>query len=164
MSMCVIPGSFDPLTLGHVDLIRRAAGIFDSVTVTVMVNKGKAGCIPYEDRVRLIRKACRGIPNVEVELWTGLLADYMRKYPGGVVVRGVRNSSEYENEQTAAAVNRRLYPGMETLLLPASDGWNEVSSSAVREIASFGGDYRPFVPGCIYRELQKWLRADGQIR
>ena len=159
MSGCVIPGSFDPVTLGHMDLIRRAAGLFDRVTVTVMVNRGKDGCIPYEDRVRMIRKACAGIPNVEVDLWTGLLADYMRQRPGCVVVRGVRSAGEFEKEQTAAAVNRRLYSGMETLMMPASDGWSEVSSSAVREIASFGGDFRPFVPGCVYRELKKWLKS-----
>ena len=159
MSDCVIPGSFDPITLGHLDLIRRTAALFGNVTVTVMVNKEKNGCIPYEDRVRLIRKACGDIPNVKADLWTGLLADYMRQRPDTVVIRGVRNAGEFEKEQTAAAVNRRLYPGMETLMMPASEGWNEVSSSAVREIASFGGNFRPFVPECIYPELEKWLKS-----
>ena len=93
MSDCVIPGSFDPVTLGHLDLIRRAAALFENVTVTVMVNKEKNGCIPYEDRVRLIRKACGDIPNVKADLWTGLLADYMRQRPDTVVIRGVRNES-----------------------------------------------------------------------
>lgn len=162
MSACVIPGSFDPITLGHLDLIRRVSGMFEEVTVTVMVNRAKNGCIPYEDRVRLIRKACLGLPNVRTELWTGLLADYMREHPGSVVVRGIRNAAEFEQEQTAAAINRKLNPAMETLFLPASDGWSEVSSSTVREIASFGGDYRPFVPGRIYRELGKWLKPAGQ--
>ena len=101
MSSCVIPGSFDPITLGHLDLIRRAAGLFEQVTVTVMVNRGKTGSIPYEDRVRMIRKACKGIPNVEVDLWTGLLADYMQQRPGTVVVRGVRSAGEFEKEQSA---------------------------------------------------------------
>ncbi len=162
MSACVIPGSFDPVTLGHLDLIRRAAGLFEHVTVTVMVNREKSGCIPYEERVRMIRKACGSLPNVEVDLWTGLLADYMRQRPGTVVVRGVRSAGEFEKEQSAATVNKRLYPGMETMMMPASDGWNEVSSSVVREIASFGGDFRPFVPGCIYRELKKWLKCKEQ--
>ena len=160
MSSCVIPGSFDPVTLGHLDLIRRSAALFEHVTVTVMVNRDKNGCIPYEDRVRMIRKACSALPNVEVDLWTGLLADYMRQRPGAVVVRGVRSTGEFEKEQAAAAVNKRLYSGMETMMMPASDGWSEVSSSVVREIASFGGDYRPFVPGCIYRELKKWLSTE----
>ena len=162
MSGCIFPGSFDPITCGHLDLIRRAAAMFDTVTVTVMVNRSKAGSIPYEDRVRLIRKACADLPNVKAELWQGLLAEYVRKHPGYVVIRGVRSAEEFEQEKTAAAVNRRLCPGMETILLPASDGLSDVSSSAVREIASFGGDFRRFVPTGIYRELKKWLKPVNQ--
>ena len=162
MSACVIPGSFDPVTLGHLDLIRRASGLFDEVTVTVMVNRAKSGCIPFEERVRMIRKTCGNMPNVRVELWTGLLADYMRRHPGHCVVRGVRSTTEFEQEQSSAAINRKLNPGMETLLMPSSEGWGEVSSSVVRELASFGGDYRPFVPECIYPDLEKWLKPAGQ--
>ena len=158
MSGCIFPGSFDPLTGGHLDLIRRAAAVFDTVKVAVMVNRSKAGCIPYEERVRLIQKACAGIPNVRAELWTGLLADYARLYPDHVIIRCVRNAQEFQQENAAAAVNRRLNPGMETVFMPASGVWSDVSSSAVREIASFGGDYRSLVPGSIYRDLKKWLK------
>ena len=163
MRGCIYPGSFDPITCGHLDLIRRLASMYDKVTVTVMINRAKAGCIPSEERVKLIRKACAGIRNVDVELWHGLLADYAAAHPGSVIARGIRNASDFEAEMTAAAVNRRLNPGMETVFLPASDKWGDVSSSAVREIASFGGDYTPFVPGCIRRDLKKWLKPVKEV-
>lgn len=158
MKSCVFPGSFDPLTCGHLDLIRRAAGIFDTVTVAVMQNRAKTGCIPYPERIRMLRKACDGMANVRVELWNGLLADYMRIHPECAVIRGVRSAAEAEQELQSAAINRRLFPGIETVLMPASDGLAEVSSSAVREIASFGGDYSSFVPECNLEDLKKWLK------
>ena len=157
MSECVFPGSFDPITCGHLDMIRRISSMYDTVIVAVMVNRAKEGCIPFQDRVRLIRKACGELPNVRAELWTGLLSDYLRFHRGSVVIRGVRSTQEFEQEKTAAAINRHLNPGMETLFLPASDGWTDLSSSAVREIASFGGDFRSLVPESIYGDLQEWL-------
>lgn len=158
MSCCVFPGSFDPFTYGHLDLIRRSSSLFDTVIVTVMQNRSKTGCIPYGERVEMIRKACREIPNVRAELWNGLLADFMRMHSGAAVVRGIRSSAEAEQEIRTAAVNRRLLPGLETILLPASDGMADISSSAVREIASFGGDYSAFVPECIHEDLKNWLK------
>ena len=158
MSACVFPGSFDPITCGHLNLIERAASMFDHVTVTVMVNRSKNnGVIPYEERVRLIRKACAGFSNVKVEIWEGLLADYMRQRPGSVVIRGVRSTGDFESEMTASYTNRRLYPAMETLLLPAAPEWADLSSSAVREVASFGGNIRGMIPECIYGQVEKWL-------
>ena len=159
MSFCVFPGSFDPVTVGHMDLIGRAAGMFDSVTVAVMVNIAKKGTIPYEERVRILRKACAKYPNVHIELWKGLLADYLREHPGTVVIRCVRNAGEAELEIRTAAINRRLYPGAETLLMPASAELADISSSAVREIAEFGGDIRGFVPKSVYREIMKYLTS-----
>ena len=158
MSSCVFPGSFDPITYGHLDLIRRASALFDTVIVTVMQNRSKTGCIPYEERVNMIRKACREMPDVSVELWNGLLTDYLRMHSGAAVIRGIRSAAEAEQEIRTAAVNRRLLPGLETILLPASDGMADISSSAVREIASFGGDYSTFVPECIHEELKNWLK------
>ena len=159
-SLCVFPGSFDPVTVGHMDLIGRAAGIFDSVTVAVMVNISKNGMIPYEERVRILRKACAKFPNVQVELWKGLLADYLREHPSTVVVRSVRNAGEAELEIRTAAINRRLFPGAETLLIPASADLADISSSAVREIAGFGGDIREFVPKSVYREIMKYIASE----
>ena len=159
MSTCVFPGSFDPVTRGHMDVITRAARLFDQVTVAVMVNVRKAGVLAPEDRVRLLEKACAGILNVRVVRWDGLLADYMRESGERCLIRGVRGTGEFDAEITSAQVNRLLNPDVETLLIPASDGMSAVSSSAVREIAAFGGDIRAFVPECVAEELQERLKV-----
>ena len=153
MSSCVFPGSFDPVTRGHMDLIRRAARIFDRVQVTVMINVHKQGAIPPEKRAELLRKACAGLDNVRVDIWDGLLAEYVRQTGVDCVIRGVRNASELDAETTAAAVNRMILPGMETVLMPASEEMACVSSSAVREIAAFGGNICSFVPEEIAEEI-----------
>ena len=155
----VFPGSFDPPTRGHLDLIRRAAALCGELTVTVMVNIAKKGAVPAEERVRMLEKACRDIPNVKAERWDGLLADYLReKGAGFAVIRGVRNAAEFEQETAAAALNRALCPGLETILIPAGDGLNQVSSSAVREIAAFGGDYSFLVPAEIRQDIDRYLK------
>ena len=155
----VFPGSFDPPTRGHLDLIRRAASIMDHVTVCVMVNISKTGSIPSDERARMLEKACRGIPNVTVDRWDGLLADYMRmQEPGTTVIRGVRSAGEFEQERAAAAVNRTMCPGLETVLLFAGDGMDNVSSSTVREIAAFGGDYSFLIPPKIAKDIDRYLK------
>ena len=155
----VFPGSFDPPTRGHLDLIRRAASIMEHVTVCVMVNISKAGSIPFDERARMLEKICRGIPNVTVDKWEGLLADYMRtQEPGTAVIRGVRSSGEFEQERAAAAVNRAMNPGLETILLFAGDGMDSVSSTTVREIAAFGGDYSFLVPAKIMKDIDRYLK------
>ena len=159
MVSCVFPGSFDPVTKGHMDLIERAAALFDRVTVTVMNNIRKQGAIPVEKRIELLQKACMPFPNVRVELWKGLLADYVRKQKKPtVVIRGVRNAAEFEHEAEAAAINRTLCPGLETVLIPASEGMGMVSSSAVREIAAFGGTYDFFIPPEIQQDIARFLK------
>ena len=158
MGSCVFPGSFDPVTCGHMDLIKRASVLFDSVTVAVMVNISKSGVIPFNDRVGILKKACRKIENVKVELWTGLLVDYMKMHPGSVILRGVRNAQEFEQEINAADINRRILPGTETFLIPASPEWTGVSSSMIRELASFGGNFKQFVPNSVFKDIQKHLK------
>ncbi len=153
MTECVFPGSFDPVTRGHMDLIRRAAGLFDRVTVTVMINIHKQGTFSPDERIRLLEKACREFSNVRVDRWDGLLSAYMKEKGVRCVIRGARSSAEFEAETGAAAVNRMLNPEMETLLLSASEEYSGLSSSAVREIAAFGGDIRPFVPEVIAQEI-----------
>ena len=153
----MIPGSFDPVTRGHQDLIRRAAQLFDRVTVVVMVNIRKQGCFSPEERVRLLEQACRCDPNVRVERWEGLLSEYMREREERTVIRGARSAAEFDAEIVSAQANRMLNPEMETLLLPAGDGMQCISSSAVREIAAFGGDIREFVPRECAEEIRKKL-------
>ena len=157
MSSCVIPGSFDPVTRGHMDLIRRAAQLFDQVTVVVMVNIHKQGTFSPEERVRLLEKACKFEPNVRVDRWDGLLSDYMWEKNERTVIRGVRGVTEYDAENTAAQANRMLNPKMETLLMPAGEGYQWISSSAVREIAAFGGDVREFLPRECAEEILQGL-------
>ena len=163
MNACVFPGSFDPITRGHMNLIERAAKMYESVTVAVMVNISKSGAIPYEERVKIIRKACSKLPNVQVVLWKGLLADYIRENAGSVVIRSVRNTGEFEQEIRAAEINRRLCPGLETVLIPADPSLADVSSSAVREIAAFGGEIRGLVPAGVYSDIKKRLK-DAAVR
>ena len=157
MNSCVFPGSFDPVTRGHMDIIARAAGLFDRVTVAVMVNIHKQGVLKPEERVDLLRKACAGLPNVRVVRWDGLLADYMRRNGEKCLIRGVRGSVEYESETVNAQINRMLNPEVETLFMPAAEGLGCVSSSAVREIASFGGDISPYVPESVAEEIRNLL-------
>ena len=153
MSSCVIPGSFDPVTRGHIDLISRAAKLFEQVTVVVMVNVRKTGAFTPEERVRMLQAACLSIPNVRVDLWNGLLSAYMREKEETTVIRGVRNGAEYDSEMISAQANRMLNPRMETLLMPAAEGQAWISSSAVKEIAAFGGDIREYIPGECAEEI-----------
>ena len=158
MKTCVFPGSFDPVTNGHLDLISRAAKLFDRVTVTVMINRAKKGRFSPEERVRLLEKACAELDNVVIDRWDGLLADYMKARGERCVIRGVRTSSEYEAESLSAAANAVLDPDIETLLIFASPGMSSISSSTVCEIASFGGDIRPFVPESAADEIIAHLK------
>ena len=157
MRSCVFPGSFDPVTKGHLDLISRAAAIFDRVTVAVMVNIRKTGAIPVPDRIRMLQKVCAPYVNVRIESWDGLLAEYMKKKKETVIVRGIRNTRELEQELDSAAVNRMLNGRIETVFLPSDPGLTAVSSSAVREIAAFGGDIQAFVPDDLTEEIYGFL-------
>ncbi len=157
MVSCVFPGSFDPVTKGHVDVIQRASRLFDHVTVTVMYNMHKKGAIPVEKRLELLRKACGDCPNVSVDRWNGLLADYMREKNEKIVIRGVRSSAEFEQELNSCEANRLLNSGMETVFVPSSLPMTGISSSAVREIAAFGGNIRAFVPEGLTEEIAALL-------
>ena len=157
MRTCVFPGSFDPVTRGHMDLIERAAALFDRVTVTVMINRNKQGSFPVSKRKELLEKACTGLDNVTVDLWDGLLVDYLRARGENTVIRGVRNTSDFEAESISAQANRMLFPEMETVILFAGEGKNAISSSAVREIASFGGSVAEFIPEKVADEINAFF-------
>lgn len=157
MKSCVFPGSFDPVTSGHLDLIRRAASLFGQVTVTVMINVNKKGTLPVGERIRILRKACADIGNVRIDRWDGLLSEYMRSKGERIVLRGVRGFDEFEQEFNSAQINRELNADMETLLIPSDPALSFVSSSAVRELASFGGDIGPWVPENVMKDIQEAL-------
>lgn len=150
----VYAGSFDPVTVGHEDIIRRAAQLCDRLYVTVMYNINKQGCFTVDQRVELLSKVTSSIPNVEVTSWDGLMVDYVRKTGANFVVRGIRGMRDLESERDLAELNARLLPGLETIFLLSKPELGCISSSAVREAALFGADYSGFVPSCILDDIQ----------
>ncbi len=151
--ICVYPGSFDPITLGHVDIIRRSAEIFPRVIVALLRNPHKTGYFSVEKRLEMIEKACKGIPQVETDCFEGLLVDYMQARQARVVIRGLRAVSDFESEFQMAQVNHQILPQMETLFMMTTPQNGYISSSVVREIASFGGDISPFVSPAILQDI-----------
>lgn len=153
----VYAGSFDPVTVGHEDIIRRAAALCDTLHVVVMYNPSKTGCFPVERRVELLRKVTADIPNVMVDSWDGLMVDYVRKVDGAAAVRGLRGMTDFESEANLAQINARLLPGLETVFLMTKPEHACVSSSAVREAALFGADYSSFVPAGILADVMQYF-------
>lgn len=154
--ICIYPGSFDPITIGHMDIIRRAAVLFDKVIVAVLHNPAKKGAFPIEERLNMIRKACATIPNVEVDTFGGLLADYVKQTRAQAVVRGLRGISDFESECQMAQVNLQVLPGMETLFMMTRPEHAHISSSVVRELASFGGDVQAYIPPEIREDVLRY--------
>ena len=152
--ICVYAGSFDPVTVGHEDVIRRAAALCDELHVVVMFNVNKKGCFSAEERLALLQRVTAEIPNVVVDSWQGLMVDYVRQAGAQYVVRGLRGMADFESEQHLAQINARLLPGLETVFLMTKPEHACVSSSAVREAAHFGADYSSFVPACILEEVR----------
>lgn len=152
--ICVYAGSFDPVTVGHEDIIRRAAKLCDKLYVTVMYNPNKTGCFTVAQRLELLARVTADIPNVEVDAWSGLMVDYVRKMGAGFVIRGIRGMADLENETNLAQVNARLMPGLETVFLMTKPEYACVSSSVVREAALFDADFSSFVPSCIYADVK----------
>lgn len=142
----IFPGSFDPITLGHLDLIRRAAVFCEELTVAILVNPDKAGVFTLNQRLDMVKSACSDLPNVKVTSSSGLLVNLAQELGVRVVIRGVRNGIDLENETAMAQANALMLPGLETLFLPALGFLDGVSSSLVRQIARFGGDLSLFVP------------------
>ena len=156
MNIAIYPGSFDPITLGHLDIIRRAAACFDKVYVCVMVNcEKKQPMFTPERRLELIRHSVAHISNVEVENWSGLLADYARAKNAHILVKGVRNCADFELENQMARINQGICPGLETLLLPASAEFEHFSSTMVREMIRYHQPLEKYVPAPVTEELMR---------
>ena len=152
MRRAVCPGSFDPVTNGHVDVITRAAALYDELVVAVLVNPGKAGLFSVEERMALLRDAVAGVPNVTVDSFQGLLVDYCRAKDIPVIVKGLRAVSDFEYELQMAQMNREL-AGVETLFVPTAPQVGHLSSSLVKQIATFGGDVSGLVPKVVQERL-----------
>lgn len=162
MRIAVCPGSFDPVTFGHRDIIHRASMLFDKVIVLVAVNSQKNPSFTPEERVALIKKVTAELPNVEVDICYGLIADYVRKVGAVAIVKGLRAVTDFEYEFQMALVNRNIYDGAETVFLTTSSENMYLSSSVVKQVAYYGGDISKFVPRCILKDIEERLCPNKQ--
>lgn len=157
MKTAVCPGSFDPVTKGHLDIIERAAAIFDKVIVVAMVNAKKRPTFSLEERCDLLARVTRCFPNVEIMTSDALLAEWVKEVGDCVLVKGLRAVSDFESEFQMALINRKINPELETLFLPTSEEHLYLSSSVVKEVCALGGDISPFVPAEILEDVKKRL-------
>jgi pantetheine-phosphate adenylyltransferase len=148
------PGTFDPVTNGHVDIVRRAAGLFDRVVMAVIENPAKTPVFEVTERVEMVREAVADLANVEVDSFTGLLVDYARSEGASVIVKGLRAVSDFDYELQMAQMNRHLAE-IETVFVPTSAKWSYLSSSLVKEVARFGGDVSSLVPDHVLGRLKE---------
>jgi pantetheine-phosphate adenylyltransferase len=146
MRIAVFPGSFDPITTGHVDLVRRAAPLFDKIVVAIGVNTQKQYLFPLEQRLEWLRKVFQHDPGVEVDFFEHLTAHYCRRIGARYLLRGLRNASDFDYEKTISQLNHIVGDGLETIFLISHPGLSHISSTIVREIIKGGGDARPFLP------------------
>ncbi len=159
MKIAVCPGSFDPVTIGHIDIIRRAAKLFDKVIVVVMVNYHKpASYFTADERVELIKRSTKNIGNIEVDTYGGLLADYASHKGACAVVKGLRAVSDFEYEFQQALTNKKLNPEMETVFVAANADNMYLSSSVVKQVCEFGGDISEFVPAEVCEDIIKRIK------
>ncbi len=158
MASILYPGTFDPITNGHADIVRRASRIFDQVVLAIAANPGKVPAFPLELRVKLAREVLKDLPNVEVTGFTELTVEFARKHKLQAVLRGLRAVSDFEFEFQMAAMNRHLGPEVETIFMTPAEQFTFISSSLVREIAILGGDVSQFVHPAVQAELKKLKR------
>ena len=153
MKISVCPGSFDPVTYGHIDIIQRASEIFDHVYVAVLQNRGKTACFTTSERLEMLKDCVKHLTNVSVESFDGLVVDYAREKGALAIVRGLRAVTDFEYEFKLAAMNRNLAPKIETVFMMTSSQYSFLSSSAVKEVASFGGDVSQWVAPAVAERL-----------
>lgn len=161
--IAICPGSFDPVTFGHRDIITRAAKLFDKVIVVVSINPSKHPSFTANERVEMIKAVTDGIDNLEFETFDGLLAEYVREKGAVAIVKGLRAVSDFEYEFQMALANKKLVADAETVFLTTSAENMYLSSSVVKQIAQFGGDISHFVPGCILKQIESRLIQERKI-
>lgn len=161
MKIAVYPGSFDPVTLGHMDVLERAAGVFDRVYVCVMANAGKSPMFTAQQRHEMLAGAAAGLENVTAELWTGLLADYARERGARWLVKGVRSATDFDDEFSMAQINRSLCPELDTVLLPSRAELMHISSTMAREMIKYAQPLERCIPEAAIRLMKGW-NGDGK--
>lgn len=160
MKTAICPGSFDPVTEGHLDIITRASGLFDRVIVLVSVNFDKHYTFTAQERMEFVKKACAHLPNIEVDTYDGLLAEYCKIKNATAIVKGLRALSDFEYEFQMALINRKLNPACETIFLTTRAENMYLSSSIVKQVSYFGGDIENFVPHTILGDIQDRLNQE----
>ena len=162
MSLAICPGSFDPITNGHLSVIQRAAKLFDEVVVVVMINPKKpVGCFTPDERVELIKRCIGNMKNVRVDFYAGLLAEYARINKADAIVKGLRAVSDFEDEFQQALTNKQLNPDVETVFVTAGADYMYLSSSIVKQVCELGGDVSKFVPEVVYDDIVKRIKKKG---
>ena len=162
--VAVYPGSFDPLTNGHVDIIQRGVRLFDRIVIAILTNIGKSPLFTIEERVQIARDVFRDKPNVEVDTFEGLLVDYARHREASVIVRGLRAFSDFEYELQMALMNRRLSPDLETVFMMPAEAYTYVSARLVKEVFALGGSIDGLVPEVVEAKLRRKQRVSAGIR
>ena len=155
MSIAVYPGTFDPVTYGHIDIIQRTAAIFDNVIVGVLRNYTKTPLFDIPERIDMLQEVTIHLPNVKVTTFEGLVVDFCKEQNANVIIRGVRSFADFEFETIMAQTNRKLSPRIDTMFLTTSPEYSYVSSSSVRELITFNGDFSTFVPDSIQKRIYK---------
>ncbi len=156
--IAVYPGTFDPITFGHIDLIKRAAQLFDQVIVAVAMQPGKEVLFSYKERMAMLEAATKGISRINIQCFDGLLVDYVKKKKARVMLRGLRMISDFEYEFQMALTNRRLGPEIETIYMMPKESYCYLSSKLIKEAASLGANLKDFVPGFVERKLKARLK------
>lgn len=154
----IYPGSFDPITNGHLDLIQRGSRLFDRLIVSILRNQSKSPLLSVEERMEMLREVVQGYANVEVDSFNGLVVDYAEKRQAQVLLRGIRAISDYEYELQTALMNRRLRPELETVFLLSNEAHSFISSRLVKEVFSLGGNITGLVPPAVERRLQRQFK------
>jgi len=157
--LAIFPGSFDPITNGHVDIILRSAHLFERVLVAVLVNQEKKPLFTADERIEIIRDVFREYPNVEVDTFDGLLVDYARRRRARAIIRGIRAVSDYEYEFQMALMNRHLEPSLETVFMMPAEQYTYLSSRLIKEVFSLGGDVKGLVPPAV----EGWMRKKSAV-
>lgn len=160
MNIAVYPGSFDPITKGHLDIIKRGSYVFDKLIVAVLVNVDKQGLFTYKERVELIKESIKGMDNIEVVCFDGLLVDFMKAHNASIILKGLRATSDFEYEFQMALMNKKLDKHIETFFMMTNAKYSYLSSSAVKQVARFGGCIKELVPECVEEPIRCKYKGD----